>query len=397
VSAAGQNVRHVGDVLRALHTDREGLSWDLARHICDAVDYYRQSSAGAAAIVDQCALQVDAILGQLDSGEESFDTSAARDNGSNRAMDRVPLTAMMEAYRTGLGYLWRVIAAACRDAGIASDELVAVADRLWQAQDLFTQAMSEGYTAAATEQLLLHEAERAAIVEAILQGATLGQKSMWTATDALGLPEHGSFVVAVAHVSDIGRHALPGVENRLRVADIHSAWRLRPDTQVGIVHIPTPAHIKRLVEVLNSYPDARQGISPIYAELDATGPALHLARTALAAAPATGGLIIFDDEPILVTSVAEPEVMRRIAATVLGPLATMGSADRQILLTTFHVWLRSHGSPDIAAQELFVHPNTVRQRLRRLESRTGRSLTDPRDLTALCIALEADQRLAELR
>jgi DNA-binding PucR family transcriptional regulator len=89
--------------------------------------------------------------------------------------------------------------------------------------------------------------------------------------------------------------------------------------------------------------------------------------------------------------------MRRIAATVLGPLATMGSADRQILLTTFHVWLRSHGSPDIAAQELFVHPNTVRQRLRRLESRTGRSLTDPRDLTALCIALEADQRLAELR
>jgi DNA-binding PucR family transcriptional regulator len=37
---------------------------------------------------------------------------------------------------------------------------------------------------------------------------------------------------------------------------------------------------------------------------------------------------------------------------------------------------------------MFCHPNTVRQRLRRLETRTGRSVNNPRDATELFIALD---------
>jgi DNA-binding PucR family transcriptional regulator len=36
-----------------------------------------------------------------------------------------------------------------------------------------------------------------------------------------------------------------------------------------------------------------------------------------------------------------------------------------------------------------VHPNTVRHRLRRIAAATGRSLTAPRDVAELCLALEA--------
>ncbi len=97
----------------------------------------------------------------------------------------------------------------------------------------------------------------------------------------------------------------------------------------------------------------------------------------MTAAPAAGGVIVFDENPLLVAAVAEPDVMRRVADTVLGALASMRDDDRQILLDTFETWLHSHGSADLAAQQLFCHPNTVRQRLRRLEERTGRTLADP--------------------
>jgi DNA-binding PucR family transcriptional regulator len=54
------------------------------------------------------------------------------------------------------------------------------------------------------------------------------------------------------------------------------------------------------------------------------------------------------------------------------------------------------GDPDSAskaAEYLFCHPNTVRHRLRRLQERTGRSLADPLDTSALCVALQAERRL----
>jgi DNA-binding PucR family transcriptional regulator len=46
--------------------------------------------------------------------------------------------------------------------------------------------------------------------------------------------------------------------------------------------------------------------------------------------------------------------------------------------------------PNTAAQ-LYCHPNTVRYRLHRIEQRTGRSLSVPRELAELCLAFEIYQ------
>ena len=43
-----------------------------------------------------------------------------------------------------------------------------------------------------------------------------------------------------------------------------------------------------------------------------------------------------------------------------------------------------------------MHPNTVRHRLRRISAATGRSLTAPRDVAELCLALEAARQHARL-
>ena len=66
----------------------------------------------------------------------------------------------------------------------------------------------------------------------------------------------------------------------------------------------------------------------------------------------------------------------------------MPDEDRIVLLDTFGAWLDSAGSAEETAQRIHVHPNTVRYRLRRLEERTGRSLSDPRQAAELSLAFE---------
>jgi DNA-binding PucR family transcriptional regulator len=377
-----------------LIADQDALAAQLAAQIRRDVPYYTDPSEAADDLERTCLTQLAAVLAQLDL-PDPMDGTAARINGAKQATARVPLTPLMDAYRVGSHFIWRTVAAACAEDAIASEHVLALADRLWVVQDAFTQAMAEGYREVANARLLTEEAERASIVAALLQGQALSQETVWDLASVLQLPQRGPFVVVAAEVANLGRHALPAVETRLRVSDVLSAWQLRPDTQVGIVHVPSQQRQEALLAVLRLYPDVRLGVSPQYLKLDQTGEALRFARIAMTAAAPSGGVIVFDDNPLLVASVAEPDVMRRVADTVLGALASMRDEDRQILLDTFETWLHSHGSADLAAQQLFCHPNTVRQRLRRLEERTGRSLADPLDLTHLCLALEADRRLVD--
>jgi DNA-binding PucR family transcriptional regulator len=57
------------------------------------------------------------------------------------------------------------------------------------------------------------------------------------------------------------------------------------------------------------------------------------------------------------------------------------------LLDTVETFLERAGSIESAARALFVHPNTVRYRLRKVTDLTGRAATEPRDAFALRLGL----------
>ncbi len=379
-------------VLAARLTDPDALARTVSEHLAREIDRYQDPALSPADLLQVCRTEISAVLSQLDD-DGQFDTSLARRHGAERAAADFPLSSIMEAYRIGMHLIWQALTEASAGGGVTSAELVTLADRLWQAQDQFTQAMADGYRERATELLLTQEAERAAVVEALLEGRTLSQNRTWDAATQLRLPRRGPFTVVVADVRTPGTHAIAGVEARLAAVDLHSAWRLRPDIQVGIVSLPATG-AARLTEVLSRYPGARLGVSPVYPALEGTGAALRLARIAMTAAARGGELVVFDDQPLLVAAVADPDVMRRVVAAVLAPLDSMRPEDRTTLLDTLAAWLDNAGSAEATGRALYCHPNTVRQRLRRLESRTGRSLADPRQLTELCLALEAERRLA---
>ncbi|MYS64099.1 PucR family transcriptional regulator, partial [Streptomyces sp. SID5473] len=79
-----------------------------------------------------------------------------------------------------------------------------------------------------------------------------------------------------------------------------------------------------------------------------------------------------------------------VADQVLGPLRTLDPAERAELLTTLAAWLDRGGSTRRAGELLYCHRNTVLNRLRRLERLTGRTLSNPRDVVDLAMALEAE-------
>jgi DNA-binding PucR family transcriptional regulator len=98
---------------------------------------------------------------------------------------------------------------------------------------------------------------------------------------------------------------------------------------------------------------------------------------------------VFDDSPLAVATAGAPDVMARVVTKVLGPIEALPADERTVLLDTLDVWFDCGGSAEEAAKQLYVHPNTVRTRLRRIAERTGRSLTDPRGITELALALRA--------
>jgi DNA-binding PucR family transcriptional regulator len=82
-----------------------------------------------------------------------------------------------------------------------------------------------------------------------------------------------------------------------------------------------------------------------------------------------------------------------LASPVMRCFADLADGEREILFETFRVWLDHDGSMRTAAEMLFCHANTVRYRMHRIEQRTGRSLTRPRDVAELCLAFEVHRRL----
>jgi hypothetical protein len=360
---------------------------DVARHVRDRIDFYRENDAVSPEDLESsCVENLRFVVEGLGRGEVS-DPAPAATTGVRRAQAGVPLSAVLAAYRIGFRVMWEHVTEESQRRGIPAEVVLAATADAVVAHDVFTEAMTGAYNATMTERLVSEEAERSALVEALLTGSVVDRRTLWEIADLLGLPVSGSFVVVAAMLTSPGRTVLPGIEPDLARQGFRSAWRLLADVQVGLVELGD-TRIEDLLDVLEASGSVQMGISPVFAELTGAARGVELARLASAVAPATGGAARFEDNPVGIVAAAAGDVMERMAAEVLGPLDTMAEAERHLLLQTLRVWVEVGGSATKAANRLFCHANTIRHRLRRFEERTGRRLDHPADVAALCLALE---------
>ncbi|MFF7992686.1 PucR family transcriptional regulator [Kitasatospora xanthocidica] len=81
--------------------------------------------------------------------------------------------------------------------------------------------------------------------------------------------------------------------------------------------------------------------------------------------------------------------LKQLAAEVLRPLTRFDEANQADLVSTLHAYLAADCSVQAVADRLYVHRNTVRYRLDRIERLTGRSLQSMQDRFQLWLALLA--------
>jgi PucR C-terminal helix-turn-helix domain/GGDEF-like domain len=174
--------------------------------------------------------------------------------------------------------------------------------------------------------------------------------------------------------------------------------RLRREADRGGRAVLVGVQGSRLI-VLVSEP--REGTSPIGGLVHGFGPgpvvvgpvAPDLATAHLSAREALAGLRAAPGWPDAPRPVAaddllperalsgDPVAPRRLVETCVAPL------EGGELQHTLAVYLEGGGALEACARALFVHPNTVRYRLRRVSDLTGRNPTDPRDAHVLRTAL----------
>ncbi|GLZ33874.1 PucR family transcriptional regulator [Lentzea sp. NBRC 105346] len=166
----------------------------------------------------------------------------------------------------------------------------------------------------------------------------------------------------------------------------------------------------RLVVVLSGPTDPVEEVLAKIAEAFGDGPVVagpttaSLAEAHRSASDALSGLravVGWPGAPRPVRSVdllperalaGDPEAEWQLVDRVARPLEDAGGS----LLETVDAFLEVGGVLETCARKLFVHPNTVRYRLRRIHELTGRNAHDPRDALVLRVALSVG-RLARAR
>ena len=260
--------------------------------------------------------------------------------------------------------------------------------------ELVAMALVAGHRDEQTRQLLAEPSRRANLIDALLEGRGFDERSLQEVAGYLRLPVNGPFVVIAAQAPAVGDEPLPEIESKLRSLDIFSAWRLLPDSQVGIVHVNSDQKLEVIVALVSRTTTARVGVSTSYEDLRDTPQALHVARMMLRGlTDSTSSVAVFDGSILATAAVSAPEVMVQTVGVALDGFGDLPDEEREMLFETFRVWQDTDASVGGAAEVLICHPNTVRHRLRRIEKRTGRSLSRPRDVAELCLAFEVHRRL----
>jgi DNA-binding PucR family transcriptional regulator len=224
----------------------------------------------------------------------------------------------------------------------------------------------------------------ASVVDAVVRGdtgpellsraAALNWDTTAPATVVVGTPAPGRESHASQDVRDIAIN-----HGRAALTDVHGTWL------VAIVSGQLTPTEKVFGDLLDAFSDGPVVIGPTAPMLTA---AWHSASEAISGMNAVAGWR-GAPRPVLARELlperalmGDASAIAALHTDVMRPLADAGPT----LTETLDAYLDCGGAIEACARKLFVHPNTVRYRLRRIADFTGRDPTQPRDAYVLRVA-----------
>jgi DNA-binding PucR family transcriptional regulator len=239
----------------------------------------------------------------------------------------------------------------------------------------------------------------ASVVDAVVRGdtgpellsraAALNWDTTAPATVVVGTPapgragSHGDGEDASERASQDVRD-IAARHGRAALTDVHGTWL------VAIVSGQLSPTEKFLKDLLGAFSDDPVVIGPTAPMLTA---AYHSASEAISGMNAVAGWR-GAPRPVLARELLPERALMGDATAIVAlhtdvmrPLSDAGPT----LVETLDAYLDSGGAIEACARKLFVHPNTVRYRLKRITDFTGRDPTQPRDSYVLRVAATVGQ------
>ncbi|NEE02079.1 PucR family transcriptional regulator [Phytoactinopolyspora halotolerans] len=223
----------------------------------------------------------------------------------------------------------------------------------------------------------------ATVVDSLLRGEV--DEDVRSRASALGWTDQNGVAVLIGRPPSASDGTVDAIRRSARKAGYDVLTGVQGDRLVAVLgHVEDP--VKAADCLVTHFGDGPVIVGPLVPDLVSANIS---ARAAVSAFLAAGG---WPDAPRPVSSSAllperalsgDEEAVRELINEVFLPVSEAGP----VVLETLAAYLETGASVEAAARLLFVHPNTVRYRLRRVADVAGLMPTDPRDSYTLRIAL----------
>jgi hypothetical protein len=302
----------------------------------------------------------------------------AAEVGEVRAHQRVPVEEVLRGFRLAVQEIWDEEVRVGREHGLGDRELLEAAQLTWEWVDAVLGRAAQRHRQVELELVSRDQRQRAHLLRGILHG-TIAPGELQLAAQAYGLLPERAYRPFRARPHE-------GLElHRLERALVATGAPRGGGALVG----PLDDDLAGLLPQRPALElPATVGLGPP-ARLSAMEAAFAEATTALRAADAFAltGVFALDDLGLRVSVFNEDALGEHLLARYLAPLEELGPFGAT-LRETLRAFFASGMRVDRTAAALFVHPNTLRHRLRRFEEATGADLSCTEELVRVWWALE---------
>ena len=371
----------------------DALSDGVVEQILVGENEYAENPMSREMLYDIVRENIAALLSTLAGSTTSLE--APRRAGRVKAEHGIPMASLLHAYRLAGLQLWNEMMSRAVGADRA-EMLLRLSSDVWGIIDRFSGEAAESYRAWVDERDRRDEQARSVMLLSLLDGsATPGE--VGRLLRALGLPEHGTYVVVAAERSSSGEDPVPMVPAALREYGIASAWTAWKGEYVGLLGRAGRIEVEVAASALASAATSRVGVSSIFTDLSVAPSAVAQARMSIECGGSPGGSVhLYGSAPVDLLLVAQPGYGMELRNAVFGRMLADSVHDGDVLLDTLEAWFESDGSTLDAGIRMHCHRNTVLYRLGRIADLTGRSVSKPTEASELYVALRA-VRLGGLR
>jgi hypothetical protein len=296
------------------------------------------------------------------------------------------LDDLRAAFRTGIRAAWRGAAELALRAGVSAPIAIALAEAIFVYGDELATDVVEGYLRMQSDEAGERERRRRRLAALLLDPAGADPESLLRAGELARWPVPRELAVLaladenpVAVTRRLDTDALAG-------ADGSGSWLVLAD--------PDGPGRRSALELAVAGEAAALGatVAPADAHRSLRWARLTLDLMRQGAIP-TGGLVRASDHLAMVILLQDRQMARALVSERLAPLRALPDAERERLMATLAAWLAHQRHTPRIAEELNVHPQTVRYRVAKLHELLGDRLDTADGRFELELALRADAAL----